>query len=58
MGGTDCGLGPRVGSAEIAWAKLEALAKGARLASKRLWAKAARTSKKRAAVRKKKARRR
>jgi 5-methyltetrahydropteroyltriglutamate--homocysteine methyltransferase len=39
MGGTDCGLGPRVGSAEIAWAKLEALAKGARIASKRLWAK-------------------
>jgi 5-methyltetrahydropteroyltriglutamate--homocysteine methyltransferase len=39
MGGTDCGLGPRVGSPEIAWAKLEALAKGARLASKRLWTK-------------------
>ena len=39
MGGTDCGLGPRVGSPEIAWAKLEALAKGARIASKRLWAK-------------------
>jgi len=37
MGGTDCGLGPRVGSSEIAWAKLEALARGARLASKRLW---------------------
>jgi 5-methyltetrahydropteroyltriglutamate--homocysteine methyltransferase len=40
MGGTDCGLGPRVGSPEIAWAKLEALAKGARIASKRLWSKA------------------
>jgi 5-methyltetrahydropteroyltriglutamate--homocysteine methyltransferase len=39
MGGTDCGLGPRVGSPEIAWAKLEALAKGARIASRRLWAK-------------------
>jgi 5-methyltetrahydropteroyltriglutamate--homocysteine methyltransferase len=39
MGGTDCGLGPRVGSPEIAWAKLEALAKGARIASKRLWAR-------------------
>jgi 5-methyltetrahydropteroyltriglutamate--homocysteine methyltransferase len=40
MGGTDCGLGPRVGSPEIAWAKLEALAQGARLASKQLWARA------------------
>jgi 5-methyltetrahydropteroyltriglutamate--homocysteine methyltransferase len=40
MGGTDCGLGPRVGSPEIAWAKLEALAEGARIASRRLWAKA------------------
>jgi 5-methyltetrahydropteroyltriglutamate--homocysteine methyltransferase len=37
MGGTDCGLGPRVGHARIAWAKLEALAAGARLATKRLW---------------------
>jgi 5-methyltetrahydropteroyltriglutamate--homocysteine methyltransferase len=40
MGGTDCGLGPRVGSPEIAWAKLGALAEGARIASKRLWARA------------------
>lgn len=32
MGGTDCGLGPRVGHASIAWAKLRALAEGARLA--------------------------
>lgn len=40
MGGTDCGLGPRVGHAKIAWAKLEALAKGARLASKELWGRA------------------
>jgi 5-methyltetrahydropteroyltriglutamate--homocysteine methyltransferase len=39
MGGTDCGLGPRVGHPEIAWAKLEALAEGARLATRRLWAK-------------------
>jgi len=45
MGGTDCGLGPRVGSPEIAWAKLEALAKGARIASRRLWAKASRKKK-------------
>jgi 5-methyltetrahydropteroyltriglutamate--homocysteine methyltransferase len=37
MGGTDCGLGPRVGHPKIAWAKLEAMAAGARLASERLW---------------------
>lgn len=37
MGGTDCGLGPRVGHARIAWAKLEALAEGARLATRQLW---------------------
>ncbi|MFI5269630.1 MAG: epoxyalkane--coenzyme M transferase, partial [Chloroflexota bacterium] len=35
--GTDCGLGHRVGHGEIAWAKLEALAEGARLASQELW---------------------
>ncbi len=33
---TDCGLGGRV-HADIAWAKLEALAQGAALASKQLW---------------------
>ena len=33
---TDCGLGGRV-HPQIAWAKLEALAQGAALASKRLW---------------------
>jgi 5-methyltetrahydropteroyltriglutamate--homocysteine methyltransferase len=33
---TDCGLGGRV-HPDIAWAKLEALAQGAELASKRLW---------------------
>jgi 5-methyltetrahydropteroyltriglutamate--homocysteine methyltransferase len=44
MGGTDCGLGPRVGHAEIAWAKLESLAAGARLASKRLWSRAKRSA--------------
>jgi len=38
MAGTDCGLGPRVKQAKIAWAKLDALVKGARLASKELWA--------------------
>lgn len=37
MAGTDCGLGPRVGEAEIAWAKLEAMAEGARIATKQLW---------------------
>jgi 5-methyltetrahydropteroyltriglutamate--homocysteine methyltransferase len=37
MAGTDCGLGPRVGDAQIAWAKFEAMAEGARLATKRLW---------------------
>lgn len=40
MGGTDCGLGPRVGHAKIAWAKLLALAEGARLATKQLWGRA------------------
>jgi len=45
MGGTDCGLGPRVGHPKIAWAKLEALAEGARIATKRLWAKPAKKKK-------------
>jgi 5-methyltetrahydropteroyltriglutamate--homocysteine methyltransferase len=40
MGGTDCGLGPRVGHSEIAWAKLEALAEGARIATRKLWSRA------------------
>ena len=40
MPGTDCGLGPRVGHAKIAWAKLEALVEGTRLASKELWGRA------------------
>jgi 5-methyltetrahydropteroyltriglutamate--homocysteine methyltransferase len=35
--GTDCGIGSRVGHAEIAWAKLEALVEGARIASQELW---------------------
>ncbi|MGB5131913.1 MAG: cobalamin-independent methionine synthase II family protein [Steroidobacteraceae bacterium] len=41
IGGSDCGFGTFVGVAlvepEIAWAKLESLAEGARLASKELW---------------------
>jgi 5-methyltetrahydropteroyltriglutamate--homocysteine methyltransferase len=37
IAGTDCGLGGRVGHEEIAWAKLEALVEGARLATEELW---------------------
>ena len=37
IAGTDCGLGPRVGHPKISWAKFEALAEGARLATQRLW---------------------
>jgi 5-methyltetrahydropteroyltriglutamate--homocysteine methyltransferase len=37
IAGTDCGLGGRVGHDEIAWAKLEALVAGARLATETLW---------------------
>jgi 5-methyltetrahydropteroyltriglutamate--homocysteine methyltransferase len=36
IAGTDCGLGGRI-HPELAWAKLEALVEGARLASERLW---------------------
>ena len=36
IAGTDCGLGGRV-HPQIAWAKLEALAEGARLATRELW---------------------
>ncbi|HYU70630.1 MAG TPA: cobalamin-independent methionine synthase II family protein [Burkholderiales bacterium] len=57
MGGTDCGLGPRVGSPEIAWAKLEALAQGARLASRQLWARRAQAPKRVARKKGKKRRR-
>src|SRR5215510_9559113 len=37
IAGTDCGLGGRVGHAKIVWAKFEALAEGARLATQQLW---------------------
>jgi len=37
IAGTDCGLGNRVGHGSIAWAKLEAMRKGADIASRRLW---------------------
>jgi 5-methyltetrahydropteroyltriglutamate--homocysteine methyltransferase len=37
IAGTDCGLGERVGHPSIVWAKFEALAEGARLATRQLW---------------------
>jgi 5-methyltetrahydropteroyltriglutamate--homocysteine methyltransferase len=37
IAGTDCGIGTRVGHGEIAWAKLESLVEGARIATKQLW---------------------
>jgi 5-methyltetrahydropteroyltriglutamate--homocysteine methyltransferase len=37
--GTDCGIGSRVGHEEIAWAKLKAMAEGARIATQRLKAR-------------------
>jgi 5-methyltetrahydropteroyltriglutamate--homocysteine methyltransferase len=38
IAGTDCGLGMRVGHPSIVWAKFEAMAEGARLATQKLWA--------------------
>ncbi len=37
IAGVDCGLGTRVGSASIQWAKLNSLVEGARIASQELW---------------------
>jgi 5-methyltetrahydropteroyltriglutamate--homocysteine methyltransferase len=37
LAGTDCGIGTRVGHASICWAKFEAMAEGARRATKILW---------------------
>jgi 5-methyltetrahydropteroyltriglutamate--homocysteine methyltransferase len=37
IAGTDCGIGTRVGHPQIAWAKFQAMAEGARLATKELW---------------------
>jgi 5-methyltetrahydropteroyltriglutamate--homocysteine methyltransferase len=37
IGGSDCGLGERVGHGSIAWAKFQSLSEGARLASQQLW---------------------
>jgi 5-methyltetrahydropteroyltriglutamate--homocysteine methyltransferase len=39
QGGTDCGIGSRVGHEEIVWAKLRAMSEGAAIASKRLTGK-------------------
>jgi 5-methyltetrahydropteroyltriglutamate--homocysteine methyltransferase len=40
LAGTDCGIGTRVGHPSICWAKFEAMAEGARRATKILWGKA------------------
>jgi 5-methyltetrahydropteroyltriglutamate--homocysteine methyltransferase len=37
IAGVDCGLGTRVGSESIQWAKLASLVEGARIASQELW---------------------
>jgi 5-methyltetrahydropteroyltriglutamate--homocysteine methyltransferase len=37
LGGTDCGLGTRVGHPSICWAKFAALVEGARRATRTLW---------------------
>ncbi len=40
LAGTDCGIGTRVGHPSICWAKFEAMAEGARRATKILWGRA------------------
>ena len=37
IAGTDCGIGSRVGHPQIGWAKFQAMAEGARIATKELW---------------------
>jgi 5-methyltetrahydropteroyltriglutamate--homocysteine methyltransferase len=37
IAGTDCGIGSRVGHPQVGWAKFQAMAEGARLATKELW---------------------
>ena len=37
VAGTDCGLGNRTATPGICWAKLNAMAEGAKLASRVLW---------------------
>jgi 5-methyltetrahydropteroyltriglutamate--homocysteine methyltransferase len=39
IAGTDCGIGSRVGHPQVGWAKFQAMAEGARIASKELWGK-------------------
>lgn len=40
IAGTDCGIGTRVAHPSICWAKFDALAEGAAIATKRLWGRA------------------
>jgi 5-methyltetrahydropteroyltriglutamate--homocysteine methyltransferase len=37
IAGTDCGIGSRVGHPQVGWAKFQAMAEGARMASRELW---------------------
>jgi 5-methyltetrahydropteroyltriglutamate--homocysteine methyltransferase len=37
IAGTDCGIGSRVGHPQVGWAKFQAMAEGAKLATKQLW---------------------
>jgi 5-methyltetrahydropteroyltriglutamate--homocysteine methyltransferase len=37
IAGTDCGIGSRVGHPQIGWAKFQAMAEGARIATRELW---------------------
>ena len=37
IAGTDCGIGSRVGHPQVGWAKFQAMAEGARIASRELW---------------------
>jgi len=37
IAGTDCGIGSRVGHPQVGWAKFQAMAEGAELATKELW---------------------
>jgi 5-methyltetrahydropteroyltriglutamate--homocysteine methyltransferase len=39
IAGTDCGIGSRVGHPQVGWAKFQAMAEGARIATKELWEK-------------------
>ena len=37
IAGTDCGIGSRVGHPQVGWAKFQAMAEGARMATEELW---------------------